>query len=260
MPTPTRFWPSVSFVDAIELDVESGVCRASFAYEDAQSKQVTWSSMLSLPEALVVLAKLGPVQLYTNHKDPGYRTVLSNRTQTFFKAQLAERARGSSQPLVIVDADSARSVWPWLKDESIDPLNVHLGGGYNEQMSWQHARMVRVRTMNSPKVLRDGQRTAEVNETGEVLHMRSPNWLQATVLHLTDTRDSNVYFSFGSDIRQRKRGQSCYRSIDGFEQKKIDGKLVYVAATVQPLTDSWTTPNGVETVVLRSGKDSPPTR
>ncbi len=242
---------------AIELDVESGVCRASFAYEDVQSKQVTWSSMLPLPQALVALAKIGPVQLYTNHKDYNYRTVLAERTQSFFKAQLAERTRRSSNPLVIVDTDSARSVWPWLKDEVIDPANVHLAGGYNEQMAWRHARMVRVRTMNSPKVLRDGTRTAEVSETREVLQMRSPKWLQATLLRLNDTRGSNVYLSFGSDIRQRKLEQSCYRSTEGFERKNIDGKPVYVVATVKPLTDSWTTPNGLEVVVLRPDKDSP---
>lgn len=241
----------------IELDVESGVCRASFAYEDAQSRQLTWSQMLPLPQALVALAKLGPIQLYTNHKDKDYRKVLADRTQRFFKAQLAERTPRSLHPLVIIDADSARSVWPWLQDESIDPANVHLAGGYNEQISWPHARVVRVRTMNSPKVLRDGERTAEVTTTREILRMRSPKWLQATLLRLNDTRDSNVYLSFGSDIRQRKLGQSCYRSIVGFEQKKIDEKSVYVVATVAPLTDSWTTPNGLEIVVLQSGKDSP---
>ena len=47
---------------------------------------------------------------------------LEERTQTFFKERLADFGRRSVHPLVIVDADTSRSVWPWLKDEEIDRL------------------------------------------------------------------------------------------------------------------------------------------
>lgn len=255
----TRYlWNERSFLPyVIELNVETGLCQACFAYEDAGSKQLTWSTMLPLPQALVALARLGPVQLVGDRDRTMLQTKLSDRTQAFFKVVLSERCRDSLNPLIIVDADSCRSVWPWLKDELIDPSNVQLGGGYNEQVAWPHARMVRVRTNNAPKVLRDGRHVAVKLATNEPISRRAPVWMEAALLRLTDTRQSNVYFSFGSDVRKRIRGRSCYRSISAFEQKKIDDKRSYVASLTPPLTDAWMTPSGLEIVVVRTGKDTP---
>jgi hypothetical protein len=241
---------------AIELDVETGVCSASFAYEHPETRKLVWSDALPLPHALVKLASLGPIQLTSAREDR--KKVLEDRSQTFFKDRLADFGRRSLRPLIIVDADTSRSVWPWLKDEVIDPENVHLAGGFNAQAAWHHARLVRVRTDNSPKVLWDGEYSGPTEDTGEVVRYHAPNWAEAELFKLKDTVKTSVYLSFGSAIRTRlTKGKSSYREISGIKMKVIAGKQTFEAAAMERHSDAWATPSGLEIFVVRSGSDTP---
>jgi hypothetical protein len=201
------------------------------------------------------------VQL-TSAKDDRKKS-LEERTQTFFKERLADFGRRSVHPLVIVDADTSRSVWPWLKDEVIDPGNVHLAGGFNAQAAWPHARLVRIRTDNSPKVLWDGYYYGTTEDTGEEICYRAPDWAEAELFKLDDTMKTNVYLSFGSAIRtSRTKGKSSYRVIQGMKQvrkPKQTGERTqwYEAAEMERHSDAWTTPTGVEIFVVRPGGDNP---
>ena len=240
---------------AIELDVESGVCSASFAYEDPETGQPVCSDFLPLPQALVTLAGLGPVPL-SNEKRAEHRKALTERTQAFFKDRLADFGRRSLRPLVIIDADTSRSVWPWLTDDLIDPNNVHLGGGFHAEAAWPNARLVRVRTDNSPKVLWDSQYFGEPQDTGEVIHYHAPAWAEAQLFNLTDTAKTHVYLSFGGAIRTGlTKGRSSYRELPGM---KLNGKLhKYEAAIMERHSDAWATPTGLEILVVRPHRDNP---
>jgi hypothetical protein len=150
-------------------------------------------------------------------------------------------------------------VWSWLSDANIDPDNINLDGGYNEQMSWPHARLVRVRTNNAPKVIIQREAAGTVQDTGEVVRVDAPVWAQATMLRLSDTaRASHVYLSFGSMVRKQPRGRSGYRPVRTFVQRKPKGETQYYeVAEVEPYTNAWSTPSALEIVVIRSGKDDP---
>lgn len=241
---------------AIELDVDSGVCEASYAYEDPETGEGTWTNFLPMPQALVNLAGLGPVQLTTTKEGEPRRQQLIERTQRFFQHCLTNFGQRSKRPLVLIDADSSRSVWPWLKDEEIDPNNVRLADGFHAQASWPKARLVRVRSDNSPKVLWDTEFFGTVEQTGEEIRYRAPDWADAELFKVTDVVKTQVYISFGSAIRKtRTRGKSCYREIPGMKMvRKPHG---YIAATLSRHTDAWTTPIGLEIVVVRSGDDEP---
>lgn len=239
---------------AIELDVERGVCTARFAYEQAETRELTQTELLSMPQALVTLARLGPVQLTSANVGNERRRQLAERTQEFFKRSLADFGQRSRRPLVLIDADTSRSVWPWLKDEELDASNVRLADGFHAQAAWPHARLVRLRTDNSPKVVWDTEFYGIVEKSGEQVRYRAPDWAEADLFKLKDTTVSDVYFSFGSSIRTtRTRGKSCYREIQGMKQVK--NPHGYVAATISKHIDAWATPTGLEIVVIRSGGD-----
>ncbi len=236
---------------AIELDVEQGVCSASFAYEDPATKNLTFPDPLPLPQALVKLAVLGPVELTSEQKDR--KKHLEERTQAFFKHVLASFGRRSMRPLVLIDADSSKTVWPWLKDDVIDPQNVHLAGGYNAQVAWRHASLVRVRTDNSPKVLWDGEYHGVITGTDKEVRYWAPDWAEAELFRITDTIKTNLYLSFGSSIRTgRTKGKSCYHEVEGMKAIGRTGK--FEAAIMKRHTDAWTTPIGVELFVVRTGE------
>lgn len=248
---------------AIELDVATGLCTASFAYEDPTTHQLTWSEPpLPLAQALVALAKLGPVPLSSNKPTgPGTharrKQELAERTQIFFKHRLADLARRSERPLVLIDADTSKAAWSWLNDENLNPDNVQLAGGYNAQVAWPHMQIVRLRTDNAPKVLWDNSYSGTNQDTQQSLSYHAPAWADAQLFKLIDTEGaSSVYLSFGSYIRKgRAKGRSSYRTIPG-AMKRISAKgpynMRFREAILEPLTDSWDTPNGVEIVVVRS--------
>ena len=140
----------------------------------------------------------------------------------------------------------------------IDPENVHLASGFNAQAAWHHARLVRVRTDNSPKVLWDGEYSGATEDTGEVVRYHAPNWAEAELFKLKDTVKTNVYLSFGSAIRTRlTKGKSSYREISGIKMRVIAGKQTFEAATMERHSDAWATPSGLEIFVVRSGSDTP---
>lgn len=247
---------------AIELDVESGTCSARFAYE-GDGKQPVHTSLMPLPEALVTLAGLGPVQLTST--STSRIEEMKRRTQAFFKDALIDFGKRAMRPLVLVDADTSRSVWPWLRDEDMDPNNVHLDGTFHAEAAWRHARFVRVRTNNSPKILWDKHFEGAVqdddgNLTNEVIRYHAPDAAEAELFKLADTHNTHVYLSFGSTIRTNQTlGLSCYRQLDGMKLTKDEAtkSQYYVAETRDIHKKAWTTPIGVEIVVVRPGSDQP---
>jgi hypothetical protein len=240
---------------AIELDVEHGICTASFAYEHPETRKITWTDQLAFPQALVTLASLGPIQLTSEKKKKDRKQQLADRTQAFFKNRLADFGRRSSRSLVIIDADTSRSVWPWLQDASLDANNVSLAGGYHAEAAWPQTGLVRVRTENSPKVLWNDAFSGTPEESDEEIRYRAPGWAQAELFKLTDTYQTDVYLSFGSIIRKLTKGKSCYREIPGMKQ--IGRSKKYRGATMERHTDAWTTPTGLEICVVRAGDDEP---
>ncbi len=240
---------------AVELDVKSGVCSASFAYEDVETRQLRFSEPLPLPQALVLLASLGPVPLTTDRKEQRSQ-LLAQHTQSFFKSRLADVGRRSERPLVIIDADTTRSVWPWLTDGLIDPNNVQLAGNFHAEAAWPHARLVRVRSDNSPKVLWDGEYYGTIPETGETIRYHAPSWAEAQLFKLTDTSNTNVYLSFGSAIRTgRIKGRSSYRKLRGMKAIGLTQK--FESALMEEYSDAWATPAGLEIMVIRPHDDDP---
>lgn len=259
---------------AIELDVATGLCTASFAYEQASTHQLVCTEPLPLAQALVTLAKLGPIELVSDKPQSGAQLrqrmdLLRQRTQEFFNARLADIARRSERPLVLAHANTARSVWPWLTDERLDADNVQIGDLLNAQAAWPHVRLVRVRMDNSPKVLRDKSRAIPATSTDmdtvdnqeQAAEYRTPNWAEAQVYKITDTTvGSHVYLSFGTLLRTTLvRGTSSYRSIQGSKQVRLEGqqKKTRRGATLEPYTRGWSTPIGVEFVVVRSNGEDP---
>lgn len=237
---------------AIELNLATGVCAASFVYEDPATRAATWSDPLPLPQALVALARLGPVQLTSVPQ--GRRQELQDRMQVFFKARLSEFCAHAVRPMVVIDADTCRGWWPWVADAHLEPDNVQLANGYNAQAAWPHARIVRVRTANAPKVLWDDAFGGKVVGTGERIIYRATGWAKAELFRVVDAVGPAVYLSFGADlITKRTRGVSCYRSVQVLRRAQKG----YEVTVLGPRTDAWATPSGVEFVVVRAADDTP---
>lgn len=258
---------------AVELDVTTGICQASFAYEDPATRTLVITDLQPLPQTLAALARLGPMPLSSPTKERTLR--LRERGQEFFAQRLVSVNERSARPLVLVDADTCRSVWPWLTDSRLDPANISVAGGDNAQVLWPSMRMARIRASNSPKVLWD-QRYIGVSASGEeVMRYRGPIGVEAELFQLADTNAAHVYLSFGSAVRHgRKQGSSSYRRLPGLDRSLVPvdetvagarqveraehrgkGKkaMVYHVATFEPYADAWTTPTGVEIVVVRAG-------
>ena len=252
---------------ALELDVTTGVCQASFAYEDPATQTLMMTDLHPLPQALAALARLGPMPLSSAPKDRTPR--LANYAQKFFAQRLVSLHERSVRPLVLLDADTCRSVWPWLTDSRLDPQNISIAGADHAQVLWPHLRIVRIRADNSPKVLWD-QRYTGVGPNGETLiQYRGPIGADADLFQVTDTAGAPTYLSFGSALRHgRKHGTSSYRRLEGLdrgpgsagdENADHSGPAArYHIATFEPYSEAWTTPNGVEIVVVQTGVNTAP--
>lgn len=219
---------------------------------------------MALPQALVMLAGLGPIQLTSSEGKDRFE-VMTQRTQAFFSDALTAFSARSVRPLILIDADTSRSVWPWLRDELIDPNNVHLAGSFHVEAPWRHASMVRVRTNNSPKVLWDKHFFGPIQDTNgdatdEIIRYHAPDAAEAALFKVRDTQGSHVYLSFGSIIRKKQvLGRSCYRKLEGMKQVKAKGSdpQYFIAETSKVHTDAWATPAAVEIVVVRAGSNQP---
>lgn len=239
---------------AIELDLENGVCSACYAYEDVKSDTLKYSEFLPMPQALVQLARLGPFQVDSKREKRGQ--FLKQEIQRFFYHCLNTFSQRSQRPLAIIDADSCRTFWDWLTDERINPANINLSDQYHVEVNWPQMQVVRVRSNNAPKILWDKHYYASRKDKEEVRY-RAPKWAQADLFKLQDTYDTDVYFSFGSQIRKVPQGVSSYREISGLKRKNINEKLYIVPEQLDVYTDSWTTPIGLEILVVRSEKADP---
>lgn len=239
---------------AIELDLENGVCNARYAYEDPKSKALTYSKFLPMPQVLVNLASLGPLQIKSEKEKR--EQFLKQQVQRFFYDCLNTFSQRSLRPLAIIDADSCRVFWDWLTDERINSANIDLAGEYHVEQNWPHMQIVRVRSDNAPKVLWDRYYFAS-HQGKEEIRYRAPKWAQANLFRLLDTFNTHVYFSFGSQIRKLTQGASSYREIFGLKRKNIDGKQYIVPGQISVYTDAWTTPTGLEILVIRSGESGP---
>jgi|GEM_PF-4654517 len=248
--TTTYLRNDQSFVPcAVELDVASGLCFASFAYEDSDTHLPASTDLLPLPQALVALARSGPVRWPS--AQPDRKRAMEERTQRFFHERLADFNRRSERPLVLIDAESCRGVWPWLTDVRLDPENVQLAGSYNAQVAWPHAQIVRIRANNSPKILWDNEYFGVTIDTREHRRYRAPIRAEAQLFRLTDTQGTHVYLSFGSEIRTGLiQGASSYRTIEGIKPNGLARRL-------PPFTHAWATPAGVEICVVRANGEDP---
>lgn len=242
-----------SFVPfAIELDVERGTCSARFAREQGSNFEI--SGLLPLREAIVELARSGPIHLSTSKTNR--RDHLQERSQLFFHEVITDFCRRAERPLVLIDAIACRSVWPWVADARLDPENIVIAGHPHAETDWGNVSIVRVRPQNAPKVLFDRGFVGECVETGESVCYDAPMWAEARLFKLTEAR-ADVYLSFGSLLRSLTRGTSCYREIGGL--KRNSGKpQTYSRKTLKPLTGAWSTPSAIEFTVVRAAPGESP--
>lgn len=245
----TRRFGETTFVPyAIELDVASGICRGRFARWVEGRLDVT--PMAPLPDTLVELARSGPLNLAPERA--GRFKLLGERSEQFFRQVITEFCQASERPLVLIDADTARSYWGWVADRNLDPSNIKLAGEAHVQADWGDATIVRVRTRNAPKVLFDQHYTVTNQATGEVEAVTHANAADAKLFKLTDAT-LPVYLSFGSLIRSTQRlGDSCVQEVVGLKGVKMGGRTVLVQEVRHPRADGWSSPSGVEFSVVRT--------
>jgi hypothetical protein len=239
---------------AIELDLETGICNACYAYEDPKSNTLKYSEFLPMPQVLVNLASLGPLQIKSKKEER--EQSLKQQVQRFFYDCLNAFSQRSQRPLAIIDADSCRAFWDWLTDERINSTNINLADEYHVEENWPQMQIVRVRSDNAPKVLWDKYYFAS-HQGGEDVRYRAPKWAEADLFKLQDTQNTQVYFSFGSLIRKVPQGVSSYHSTLSLIPTTMNGKRYHVPEQRPSHTDAWTTPTGLEILVIRSGETNP---
>lgn len=233
---------------AIEIEVATGLCRAAFAYEEPQGKEVTWTEMLPLHETLATLARLGPTPL-VGLKVEQRKRELAKRTQKFFEAQLTALVARSERPLVLCDANTCRSHWTWLQDGELNPENIEIADHGYAQVAWPEVRIVRVRANNSPKVLWEKVYSATTINGGREVRYEAPGWAEAQIFRLSEAIDP-VFLSFGSFVNKVTRGVSGYRAILGMKQGL---KKPLMTELRKPHHDAWLTPQGLEVTVVGNG-------
>ena len=236
-----------SFVPvAIELDVQHGVCQARIARETAKGA-IEITPIRPIQQAIADLAASGPIIL-------GDRNQRSEGSQFFFHDAITEFCQKASNPLVLIDADSCRSVWPWLTDAKLDPGNVVISNRPHAEADWGNVRIVRVRTGNAPKVLLDATVAGDGLDDDIHFEYAAPKSANAQVFRVNDS-SADVYVSFGSLIRKTQvQGVSCHRPMQTLKANR-DSPRTYRIEDRLPFTGAWSTPTGVEFTVIRNAEN-----
>ena len=235
-----------SFVPAaIELDLRKGTCSARFARRKEEGS-IEYSPQRAMPLAITELAASGPITLDSSRERRG------ESSQSFFYEAITEFCNRATNPLVIIDADTCRSAWPWLQDSNLDPNNVLMAGHPHAEADWGDARILRVRTANAPKVLLDGYAIGEEIEGPGRIEYSAPKRSDAQVYQIDDSV-ADVYLSFGSLLRTGlKQGLSCYRSVELLKQDDGSPRRTYTIDQRQAFTGAWSTPSAVEFTTVRT--------
>lgn len=206
------------------------------------------------------------------------------RFMEFVKQIISNSVEEGNQPLVMIDSSNCVQLWPWLADARINANEINLGQQYEwMQDEWQGARLVRIRQDLVPGIIE--KKVRELAETS-LEDTRTKKELTTTytidsaspvngLFRLTTTNENSetsqtgciAYLSVRNNKPGKKRGQSCYRTIDiNTPVKKTDafkGKVYNKAGlelhnlgTYLPFTSQWPTPNPLEIVItLRQEND-----
>jgi hypothetical protein len=170
---------------------------------------------------------------------------------------ITEFCQRVERPLVMIDAATCRDVWPWVADSRLNPDNVILNGHPHAEVVWGNARVVRIRVDNAPKVLIDSHLEGQCAESGEAISYSAPRWAEARLIRVADS-SANVYLSFGSLLRTNLiRGSSCFRPVVGLGSEKGSPRR-WRKRIISPFTGAWTTPTGLEIVVVKADPNESP--
>ena len=240
-----------SFVPvAIELDMRTGTCSVRFASQKSGGG-IEYSQQSMMPMAIAELAASGPITFGSDYERRG------QRSQAFFYEAITEFCSRAADPLVIIDATTCRSVWPWLRDSDLDPSNVLLASHPHAESDWGNVRILRVRTQNAPKVLLDGNVVGKEIDGCRSIEYSAPKRADAQIYRVDDSR-ANVYLSFGSLLRTTlTQGLSCYRRVEILKRKRGIPRT-YILDNRSPFTGAWSTPSAVEFTVVRTAPGEHP--
>ncbi|MFM9267319.1 RNaseH domain-containing protein [Tychonema sp. BBK16] len=269
---------------AMRLNVETGECELSCAYDKGNSLQISpWSKF---SDAIAFISQISPVKLANDKKGREIRFM------EFVKQIISNSVDEENQPLVMIDSSNCVQLWPWLADSKMNANQINFetksGSPLHEHMEqeWKGARIIRIRQDLAPGIidkkvryfaetfLEDTRTKEELTSTFEIPSASSAMKL----FRLTPTNQNSqinqtgcvAYLSVGrKTLHQKSRGQSCYNSTQistVFKHKKEDGSLgkvsnkaeleVHQIGSRSPYIGQLPTPNPLEIVVtLRQEKD-----
>ncbi|MDJ0553262.1 MAG: RNaseH domain-containing protein [Microcoleaceae cyanobacterium MO_207.B10] len=268
---------------AVRLNVETGKCELSCAYEKGERLEITpWSQFA---DGITLISNISPVKLADK------KEARQKRFMEFMKQIISDSVEEGNQPLVMIDSSNCVQLCPWLADSRINakkidlilstdtPLHQHM------EQEWEGARIFRIRQDLAPGIIDKKERqlvetSVEDTRKKEDLKKQDPDYRipsassKTGLFRLSANSETGcvAYLSVGrKTLQQESRGQSCYSSTeitkvltetnDSKEKETVlnkAGEKVHQLVSRAPFTGQYPTPNPLEIVVtLRQPEDDP---
>ncbi len=269
---------------AIINNVETGLSKMCFCYEDPKTKKPIITDWQPFTEALFDTSAISPISLGKNIEER------KQRFQEFVNEIISNSVNDGKNPVVMIDSSNCVQLWDWLSDRKMNLSNIDINSNYNMQDNWKGARIVRIRQDLAPgiiedkvkflaKTFREDTRSKEKLKANENEQIKIPVPSSPTGLYKLNLENKTgcfPYLSIGKNtLHQNQRGVSCYGKVeqDKFlttEQIDEHGEKTYEKVVneaglkikfidkQEPYIGQWATPNPLEIVVtLRQEQDKP---
>lgn len=268
---------------AVRLNVETGKCELSCAYDKGNGLEITdWSQFA---DGITLVSNISPVKLADK------KEARQKRFMEFMKQIISSSVEADKQPLVMIDSSNCVQLCPWLADSKINAKEINLmfstGTPVHQHMEqeWEGARIFRIRQDLAPGIIDKKERhlvktSLEDTRQKKDLKKLTPDYpipsasSKTGLFRLSAINETGcvAYLSVGrKTLQQESRGKSCYRPTEITQEwkktnnsqkkeavlNKADEK-VHQLVSRPPFTGQYPTPNPLEIVVtLRQPEDDP---
>jgi hypothetical protein len=192
--------------------------------------------------------------------------------QRMVKDVIQEAVDQGQNPLVIVDADHGRSLWPFLQNGDGTPGDISfpaLEDGEVDPVAWRNVRIARVDTKAAGRILKRKTRTFRPLNPQDGWRAGAPDGARVDtatqeIVRLADWSGGGCYWASAGYRMQVRRGLSVWRDVRSFKtvvsakrpENAPDGALFTCEDSGNALADSsYLLPSAIEIAVLKSAPD-----
>ncbi len=193
---------------AVAFSISEGArntfARASWESPDGGYHDTDWRP---LNKFLIEIAGYPGLTIGKN-RDQAERTF-----QRFVKNVISESADNGEKPVVLIDATSARSLWPSLQNPRVtEEISFPaLEDGLIDKTAWRHVRVVRVDRHMAGRILeRKFSNFTSLQDETQVTRIPRPT-INDAIVRLAKWNGGGLYWNTAGYLEQQMRGKSVYR-------------------------------------------------